>query len=1192
MKTIKIPQLQNIRHIIHLSDIHIHLSKRHTEYIDVFNNLYDNLRVQNLDKKTTIGVICGDIYHDKTSISGEGVDLFINLVENLSIILGGLFIICGNHDFPKTDSTRVDLLNPILTSLEKQLKNVKYLRYSDYYQVNNIVFGVSSLLGDGAGNYDILKSPDIQKKQIKIALYHGSVGGALYDNDNEIVDNTTPDVFAGYDYVMLGDIHKYQQNQYYTYCGSLIQQNHSEHLYNHGYVLWDLRDKSSKLVKIPNDYCFFTLTIKNNVLCLPHDYYYDGSFVETTEELFDLIKPKPRLRLRCENSDVGYVDEILSNVKHFLQEKYGNNYVLQDVSREYNIAPLVMQNVSEDTNNDEILTINQHTNLMSNYLKNIMKVNNVEHDAIMDKFAEDITFGRYEDNEVNMNWCLERLTFENMFSHKRKIDINFIDKQNKIIGIFGDNAVGKTSILESLIFTLYEKSSKCKNSKDITKGHPEYVMNDKSNQMNCSVIFRTDDDMEYHIERNYKRSPKSRKITKSELKFYRVTREGNIENLSECNTKPSINKKIEEYVGTYENFIKTSITLQNSILGNNFINASNTERNELLDSLLKIGMYEQLRKQLNKKINENKTIQNERQRVIDKKQKEINMIEISHMDNIEQELQEKTTIFDKLTKECIELELKLGQDICRPNELKSEIENNRNQIAQVLKTIDKLKITDHNFNYDVRSKYDYENDIFVKEKDEQLEQLNNERDILLRDYSGSDRLYNSKKHTKIKEQIACQENRLKTIGNPELHDLDDSIVQTYKEYNDTIEDIQLTENDIRNRIDNLKKRLSRVSEIRYDEKCDCCMNNEKINPKLSLESEYESLQNDLMVLIADRKNIEQNSDIIVNRYSEYMILANENVEIKKLIMQKSELELDLDKMIKENEILTDLEAQKIKDETLIEKCTQIDTKILELKHKRNIEYDEYMNEYEKHRKIDEINLKNIKEKEKLTGRLNKLKDLETELQLLKDSEQVYSEYKIKKELLDTLSTEIQTTKENYNKLSKQKIKIDILSEEISDLSDSLVIDKTEETLNRLYLRSLEDLPEYIRNEKKVEMISECNKLISNFVSFRVITTPDDGLTTHNISSNMQVPIGLRSGFETFILSLGLRLGLLKISMLGRLNMMIVDEGFSCSDGINILKYGESFRTILSMLGPKGIFLLITHEEKLKESVDDFIELTE
>ena len=79
----------------------------------------------------------------------------------------------------------------------------------------------------------------------------------------------TPECFKGYDFALLGDIHKHQyinKEKTMAYSGSLIQQNHGETRKGHGVLLWNIDDKTSNFYPIKNNYCFYTHTIKNTPL--------------------------------------------------------------------------------------------------------------------------------------------------------------------------------------------------------------------------------------------------------------------------------------------------------------------------------------------------------------------------------------------------------------------------------------------------------------------------------------------------------------------------------------------------------------------------------------------------------------------------------------------------------------------------------------------------------------------------------------------------------------------------------------------------------------------------------------------------------------------------------------------------------------------------------------------------------------
>ena len=54
--------IKNFIGILHISDIHIRLTKRHDEYQEIFNKFYDI--IDRTPKETAI-VVAGDLFHSK-----------------------------------------------------------------------------------------------------------------------------------------------------------------------------------------------------------------------------------------------------------------------------------------------------------------------------------------------------------------------------------------------------------------------------------------------------------------------------------------------------------------------------------------------------------------------------------------------------------------------------------------------------------------------------------------------------------------------------------------------------------------------------------------------------------------------------------------------------------------------------------------------------------------------------------------------------------------------------------------------------------------------------------------------------------------------------------------------------------------------------------------------------------------------
>jgi DNA repair exonuclease SbcCD nuclease subunit len=229
------------------------------------------------NKEHTLIVLTGDIMHSKTELSPESIDMAQDFFINLSNI-APVIMIAGNHDCNLANRNRMDALTPLIKRIHGA-QNLHYLKDSGLYQYHNIIFGVTSLLDNILTTADNINKNDWknikQQNKYKIALYHGSLKGSTTDT-GFMPKNTdlTVKKFDGYDYVMLGDVHKYQymnKEETIAYPGSLIQQNHGETLRGHGILKWNLPKKTTKFIEITNDYGYCTINIKNGKIIKSDD---------------------------------------------------------------------------------------------------------------------------------------------------------------------------------------------------------------------------------------------------------------------------------------------------------------------------------------------------------------------------------------------------------------------------------------------------------------------------------------------------------------------------------------------------------------------------------------------------------------------------------------------------------------------------------------------------------------------------------------------------------------------------------------------------------------------------------------------------------------------------------------------------------------------------------------------------------
>ena len=248
--------------IFHLSDIHIRLFKRHDEYRECFQTVYNQLRQE--DTTDSVIVVAGDVLHAKTDMSPEMVVLATEFLKNLADI-APTFIIAGNHDLNLSNMNRLDSLTPLVNSINHP--NLWYLKHSGIYTVADTDFAVYSILDEK----ELWPSHKDCNAKKKVALYHGPVHGAETDARYVITNrHVNVSMFDGFDMVLLGDIHKYQVLQersegkpVIVYSSSLIQQNHGETVKGHGWCLWDMKNFTHIFKEVPNNFGYYTLEVKN-----------------------------------------------------------------------------------------------------------------------------------------------------------------------------------------------------------------------------------------------------------------------------------------------------------------------------------------------------------------------------------------------------------------------------------------------------------------------------------------------------------------------------------------------------------------------------------------------------------------------------------------------------------------------------------------------------------------------------------------------------------------------------------------------------------------------------------------------------------------------------------------------------------------------------------------------------------------
>lgn len=564
-----------IRYVYHLSDIHIRRNtERHIEYKEVFDRVYKKLtQLIGDNKKVSIIVITGDIMHAKTELSPEAIKIAYHFFKELSEI-ATVILIPGNHDCNLSNKNRLDALTPIVEDIGK-LDNLYYLKKSGIYQYYNIVFGVTSIFDDvfipaDRITKEIWKSVK-QSHKYKIALFHGPVHGAKTDvgyrmNNDELVAQD----FDGYDYAMLGDIHRYQymdENQRIAYSGSLIQQSYGESISNHGILKWDLLDGESEFIEIKNNYGYCTIRIV------------DGKMVETK------IPTKPRIRFILENTtELEYQD---------IFKKLDKQYQICEHIKDSNFRTKIKNTSHKNKFKGNITAHATQENIIRGYLaKQNLDKDKIDKILAMHKKMYQKVLSDKKDqvadvmhNAVqNQRWRILELRFSNTLSYGRDNVIDFRNYDaNKIIGVFAPNHYGKSAILDIILFCLFDRFS---------RGERRDILNKNQKKMYCSILFCVGS-QKYFIERIGQRS-KNGLTVKIDVNFFSfiLDKKGREiqENLNGLD-KNDTNRKIVELVGDYNDYLTTCICLQQGKSAN-FIDMTQLQKKEYINDILRLNVFE------------------------------------------------------------------------------------------------------------------------------------------------------------------------------------------------------------------------------------------------------------------------------------------------------------------------------------------------------------------------------------------------------------------------------------------------------------------------------------------------------------------------------------------------------------------------------------------------------------------------
>lgn len=543
----------------HIADTHIRNLKYQKEYREVFRQLYQSLREEEVDYI----VHCGDIAHTKTQISPEFVELCSQFFRSLASI-APTYIILGNHDGNLKNSNRQDALTPIIEALE--LPNIHLLKKSGEYDLGNgYCLNVLSIFDED--NWVKPSSED----NVNIALYHGAIAGVQTDSGwvMEHGDHS-PEIFRGHDFAFLGDIHKRQivdSEGRVRYCGSTVQQNHGETL-EKGLLLWDIQSKDEftcKPIVFKNPKPFVTIELTKDGK-VPNDEIPSGARIRVvTNNNLPLVKMKRALDLVKHR----YTPETVT----FLNRATGSG--------------ANMDQITEDIKNENLRDLSVQERLITEYLRD----HEASEDLLKKVYELNLKYNSeaVENEEVlrNVNWSLQDVEWDNLFNYGEGNRIDFT-KVNGIVGIFGKNYSGKSSIIDSILYTIWNSTSK-----NERKNLNIINQNCENGSGRANILI---EDVLYTVSRDSEKYTKKSRSTgetieaRTNIEFSSHDRVAGVQASHNGLTRNETDKNIRKYFGSLDDFLISSMASQLDALS--FIREGSTERKKIFAKFLDLEIFD------------------------------------------------------------------------------------------------------------------------------------------------------------------------------------------------------------------------------------------------------------------------------------------------------------------------------------------------------------------------------------------------------------------------------------------------------------------------------------------------------------------------------------------------------------------------------------------------------------------------
>jgi len=1138
-----IPLVQDglIKIIYHISDIHIRTTdERYEEYNIIFQKFCNDIT----DPGSSLIVITGDILHSKTQLTPlcikELIDFLIMLTNKTDVI-----IVLGNHDLPANNIIGDNIINIIAQKNFDTQHNLFILTQNDTYIYKNIIFGNTLV-------YSTYVTPCNEEttNKIKIALYHGTIYEAKMNDANTCTESALKiSDFEDYDMGLFGDVHVQQYmdaKKRFAYSGSMIQQNFGEDIDNHGYIKWDIIKKRSHFVPIHNDYGYVTFRIKS-----------------ISEIVFPNIK-KLRARLIC--TDMTQQDVSLIEIE------FRKRYELLEfiVSRENTIISSSPSDVSEldqqsmDKTSEQLQqfsSLTKDSDIIQMFKEVITKVyptyNKTE--SLLKFVNDELQELGHSFNNDYKRISLNSLKFNNLFAYGSGNKINF-NNMSGIVGLVAPNFSGKSSIIDAILFSLYEKSS---------RGIRTQCVNITKDRFSSEIDLDVNGD-QYNVIRTG-----NRQDSKSTVAKVNITKNSK---MIECDDKLHYNNFVSDKICQYDKLLDISFVLQAS---NGFIDKTDEERKKILFQVMNLDIFHKLYKKIKVNVSQTKFY-------ITKMKKELVSM-TSEFENINAEelaVKQQSMISELET-------LRQDKDMLEHSwtsiQLSSTCNDEQYTEDEYLSTKEKYseicqKILTYKESYEfLQTRLDNINfklSRFIPSEVDEIyrqfsEQKDNEIMVLRRYLQVLNVSLDDDDTTEFDSDYYLS--KLEKLDNL-IFDVQEKIQQYPVDISTTIDGLKFSSDELQiqinerqkltNELEELEQKQEKLKDHKYNPNCEFCIKN-----SLTLEKEFVNNKISEVAMKLDMMN-----SIIEKLYEDYLI-CKDNM---KLLVQYDNDMREYDRLI----------CKRWKINKLFEKLTTL-KELSIIKKRRCTEYDEYnalsisQIEVEKKKIICENDLLQMKNKKRDLEEVIKSyeeflinkKDYDIRENLRISLQAVNKKIKITEAQLFEIETKFASVKHSQNLQQKYNQQIDDAEQTLIQYNMLLDVYKKHGIIDKILC------------EKVVpELELGVNDLLRTVTNFQVrIRYSDSGLMIERYIGEKYISAKLLSGFEHDILNLIFKIKINQMNVFVKTDFLILDEILSSADEIHLNQLENLFEYIKEHY---KWCLLITHLGTMKNYLTQTISIVQ